>query len=220
MDICGPEINLNSGGTPGTPVGTLVPGVLKALTNKGSSQKNGNAPNNFTSPNPPQNPSVASPDNALTPSDSGPKLKPVIRLSDAPGINGLKQSARDWQVVAADSYLQAITTDDVLMNGQSDSAGNVFSSEEQQDKLAELAQQNPSRLWLITGHRAHHLEFNMIASSADDETKDACAQDTMGFHLFINSVPGYAYPGENLKQCIQSEQAISGSMLEPLREGK
>ena len=35
VDIMGPKINLNSGGSPGTPVGTLQPAVLKALASEG-----------------------------------------------------------------------------------------------------------------------------------------------------------------------------------------
>ncbi|HCB1674879.1 TPA: type VI secretion system tip protein VgrG, partial [Citrobacter freundii] len=39
VDIMGPKINLNSGGSPGTAVGTLKPEVLKALTDE-----NGDSP--------------------------------------------------------------------------------------------------------------------------------------------------------------------------------
>ncbi|HCB2209420.1 TPA: type IV secretion protein Rhs, partial [Citrobacter farmeri] len=37
VDITGPKINLNSGGSPGTPVRTLQPAVLKALVDAGDS---------------------------------------------------------------------------------------------------------------------------------------------------------------------------------------
>lgn len=82
----------------------------------------------------------------FAPEAAARNLKPVIRLSDAPGINGLAQSARPWQIVEANSYTQAITTDDVLMNGQTDNAGNVLGSEAQQEQLATLASQYASRL--------------------------------------------------------------------------
>ena len=36
VDICGPKINLNSGGSPGSPVGTVMPGMLRALTDEGN----------------------------------------------------------------------------------------------------------------------------------------------------------------------------------------
>jgi type VI secretion system secreted protein VgrG len=148
------------------------------------------------------------------------KLKPFIRLSDAPGVNGIAQPAREWQIVEAGSYMQAITTDDVLMSGQTDDAGQVLPSETQQEQLAELASQYGSRLWMVTGQRAHRLNFNMIPTETSNDTKDFCAQDTMGFHHEFNSVSGHVHPGEELKQCIQSEQQINGSMLETLREGK
>nr|WP_241957452.1 type IV secretion protein Rhs [Escherichia sp. MOD1-EC1915] len=37
----GPKINLNGGGSPGTPVPTLQPGVLEALTDEGSDKDGG-----------------------------------------------------------------------------------------------------------------------------------------------------------------------------------
>jgi len=147
-------------------------------------------------------------------------LKPVIRLSDAPGINGLAQPARQWQVVEAGSYMQAITTDDVLMSGQTDATGQVVQSETQKEQLAQLASQHPSRLWMITGQRAHRLNFNMIPTETANDIKDICAQDAMGFHHVFNSVSGHVQPGEKLKQCISTEQQMSGSMLETLREEK
>ncbi|MEG5552585.1 type VI secretion system tip protein VgrG, partial [Enterobacter wuhouensis] len=147
-------------------------------------------------------------------------LKPVLRLSDAPGVNGLAQSVRQWQIVEADSYMQAITTDEVLMNGQTDDAGNVLQSEMQQAQLIKLASQYLSRLWIVTGDRAHRLYFNVIPADTGSDAKDFCAQDAMGFHRMFNSVSGNIQPGEKLKQCIQDEQQISGAILDSLREEK
>ncbi|EOG5748225.1 type VI secretion system tip protein VgrG [Enterobacter roggenkampii] len=147
-------------------------------------------------------------------------LKPVLRLSDAPGVNGLAQSVRQWQIVEADSYIQAITTDEVLMNGQTDDAGNVLQSEKQQTQLIKLASQYSSRLWMVAGDRAHRLYFNMIPADTSSDAKDFCAQDAMGFHRMFNSVSGNIQPGEKLKQCIQDEQQISGAILDSLREEK
>jgi type VI secretion system secreted protein VgrG len=67
------------------------------------------------------------------------RFKPVLRISEAPGINGVAQPDRKWQIVSADSYMQAVTTDEVLMSGQTDANGKVLSSEAQQYQLAELA---------------------------------------------------------------------------------
>ncbi|EPT5087442.1 hypothetical protein ACVUCS_004508, partial [Salmonella enterica subsp. enterica] len=39
VDIVGPKINLNGGGSPGTPVGTLQPGVLAALAGDGDDEQ-------------------------------------------------------------------------------------------------------------------------------------------------------------------------------------
>ncbi|MEX5385341.1 type VI secretion system tip protein VgrG [Cronobacter muytjensii] len=147
-------------------------------------------------------------------------LKPVLCLSDAPGVNGLAQSVRQWQIVEADSYMQAITTDEVLMNGQTDDAGNVLQSETQQAQLIKLASQYLSRLWLVAGDRAHRLYFIMIPADISSDAKDFCAQDAMGFHRMFNSVSGNIQPGEKLKQCIQDEQQINGAILDSLREEK
>ncbi|CAH5713551.1 Actin cross-linking toxin VgrG1 [Klebsiella oxytoca] len=147
-------------------------------------------------------------------------LKPVLRLSDAPGVNGLAQSVRQWQIVEADSYMQAITTDEVLMNGQTDDAGNVLQSETQQAQLIKLASQYSSRLWMVAGDRAHRLYFNMIPADTGSDAKDFCAQDAMGFHRMFNSVSDNIQPGEKLKQCIQDEQQINGAILDSLREEK
>ncbi|WP_343445931.1 type VI secretion system tip protein VgrG [Enterobacter hormaechei] len=148
------------------------------------------------------------------------KLKPVLRISDAPGINGVVQPGCKWQIVLADSYMQAVTTDEVLMNGQSDSEGQVLQSEDQQYQLTELAKQNANQLWLVVGHRAHRLYFNVIPAATDEDVKDFCAQDTMGFHRIFNRISGNILPGEKLKQCIKTEQQVSGVMLESLRESK
>ncbi|HBD3716500.1 TPA: type VI secretion system tip protein VgrG [Escherichia coli] len=147
-------------------------------------------------------------------------LKPVLRLSDAPGVNGLAQSVRQWQIVEADSYMQAITTDEVLMNGQTDDAGNVFQSEMQQAQLIKLVSQYSSRLWIVVGDRAHKLYFNMIPADTSSDAKDCCAQDAMGFHRMFNSLSDNVRPGEKLKQCIQDEQQIYGAILDSLREEK
>ncbi|MFP8470447.1 DUF2345 domain-containing protein [Klebsiella grimontii] len=147
-------------------------------------------------------------------------LKPVLRLSDAPGVNGLAQSVRQWQIVEADSYMQAITTDEVLMNGQTDDAGNVLQSETQQAQLIKLASQYSSRLWMVAGDRAHRLYFNMIPADTGSDAKDFCAQDAMGFHRMFNSVSDNIQPGEKLEQCIQDEQQINGAILDSLREEK
>lgn len=146
--------------------------------------------------------------------------KPVLRLSDAPGVNGLAQSVRQWQIVEADSYMQAITTDEVLMNGQTDDAGNVLQSETQQAQLIKLASQYSSRLWMVAGDRAHRLYFNMIPADTGSDAKDFCAQDAMGFHRMFNSVSDNIQPGEKLEQCIQDEQQINGAILDSLREEK
>ncbi|EPT7109398.1 DUF2345 domain-containing protein, partial [Klebsiella michiganensis] len=147
-------------------------------------------------------------------------LKPVLRLSDAPGVNGLAQSVRQWQIVEAGSYMQAISTDEVLMNGQTDDAGNVLQSETQQAQLIKLASQYSSRLWMVAGDRAHRLYFNMIPADTGSDAKDFCAQDAMGFHRMFNSVSDNIQPGEKLKQCIQDEQQINGAILDSLREEK
>jgi hypothetical protein len=49
---------------------------------------------------------------------SDPKdYKPIIKLQDAPGVNGLPFMTKPWHIVVATSYLQAITTDQSVMTG-------------------------------------------------------------------------------------------------------
>ncbi|EOL8946931.1 type VI secretion system Vgr family protein [Cronobacter dublinensis] len=148
------------------------------------------------------------------------KIKPVLRISDAPGINGICQPACKWQIVIADSYMQAITTDETVMKGQSDADGTVLESETQQYELAELAKKYEGQLWLVFGHRAHHLYFSVIPASTQENTKDLCAQDSMGFHQFFNCLWVNTAPGEKLRECIKDEQRVSGTLLESLREDK
>ncbi|MDT3600815.1 type VI secretion system tip protein VgrG [Cronobacter malonaticus] len=145
------------------------------------------------------------------------EIKPVLRVADAPGINGLAQSGRKWQVVLAQSYIQAVTTDEVLMNGKADAEGKVLHSESEQNQLVQLAKQYYGQLWLVIGHRAHQLYFNIIPDGSQENIKDLCAQDAMGFHPLFNYIAGNTRPGEKLTQCIKAEQQLSGTMLESLR---
>ncbi|NCH99210.1 DUF2345 domain-containing protein [Cronobacter malonaticus] len=145
------------------------------------------------------------------------EIKPVLRIADAPGINGLAQSGCKWQVVLAESYIQAVTTDEVLMKGKTDAEGKVLHSEYEQNQLAQLAKQYYGQLWLVIGHRAHQLYFNIIPDVSQENIKDLCALDAMGFHPLFNSIAGNTRPGEKLTQCIKAEQQLSGTMLESLR---
>ena len=148
------------------------------------------------------------------------RLKPVIRISDAPGVNGIGQGACGWQIVTADSYIQAISTDEILMSGQSDMSGKILQTEAQQEQLALLVAEYPNRLWLIVGHRAHRLYFNTVTDAVSGARKDSCALDSMGFHQAFNHLSGNIQPGESLKQCIKAEQGMAGLMLNSLREEK
>ncbi|EGT4489328.1 type VI secretion system tip protein VgrG [Cronobacter malonaticus] len=145
------------------------------------------------------------------------EIKPVLRIADAPGINGLAQSGCKWQVVLAESYIQAVTTDEVLMKGKTDAEGKVLHSEYEQNQLAQLAKQYYGQLWLVIGHRAHQLYFNIIPDVSQENIKDLCALDAMGFHPLFNSIAGNTRLGEKLTQCIKAEQQLSGTMLESLR---
>ncbi|WP_285112386.1 type VI secretion system Vgr family protein [Leclercia adecarboxylata] len=163
---------------------------------------------------------VASQATGDSPEQKKTKLKPVFRIAEAPGVNGLVQPGCKWQIVLADSYMQAVTTDEVLMNGESDAEGKVLQSDAQQLQLTELATQYANQLWLVAGHRAHRLYFNVISDTAHEDVKDYCAQDTMGFHRAFNTISGKIIPGEKLNVCIKTEQQVNGTMLKSLREGK
>ena len=88
------------------------------------------------------------------------------------------------------------------MNGQSDAKGKVLQSEAQQIQLMELTTQYANQLWLVVGHRAHRLYFNVISEASHEDVKDYCAQDTMGFHRAFNNISRQIIPGEQFKQCI------------------
>lgn len=147
------------------------------------------------------------------------ELNPVMRLGDAPGVNGQPQAQRRWQIVAAASVMEAISTDDVLISGESGTSGLLLSSQ-QQERLTGLAQQYSDPLWLVIGQRAHRLRFNVIPAAASDAVKDACALDTLGYHQAYNSVTGSMPPGDALLQCVRSEQNAGGALLLPLTEGQ
>uniref|UniRef100_UPI001FD77209 DUF2345 domain-containing protein n=1 Tax=Pantoea endophytica TaxID=92488 RepID=UPI001FD77209 len=145
-------------------------------------------------------------------------LLPVIRLGDSPGINGQVNSQRRWQIVPAGSSSEAMSTDDVLMSGISGEQGLVLTSKEQQAELTELAQRYSDCLWLVTGQRAHRLRFNVIPADASEEIKDACAQNTMGYHHDFGAIKGSAAPGTALTQCVRAEQNTGAPLLPPLTE--
>lgn len=145
------------------------------------------------------------------------KLKPVLRIADAPGVNGLGQPGRQWQIVEANNSMQAITTDQVLMEGESDATGHVLQTAAQQDQLIQLALQYQNCLWLVIGHRAHRLSFNTVPASASENTRVHCELDAMGFHQQFNRLSGNGQPTEELKQRIQAEQAAGG---QPIRGQK
>ncbi|EOF5502134.1 hypothetical protein ACK1O8_004766, partial [Salmonella enterica] len=111
---------------------------------------------------------------------SDPKdYKPIIKLQDAPGVNGLPFMAKDWNIVVATSYLQAITTDQSVMTGTSDDSGYLLSTEEQQLELMRLYQQYSSQLWLVAGDRAHKISFYQAGIEQPLIVRDYYAQDTM-----------------------------------------
>ncbi|MCR3693492.1 hypothetical protein M8449_26860, partial [Citrobacter freundii] len=52
VDIMGPKINLNSGGSPDTPVGTMQPTVLTTLSSDGTGENSGSGDDSNVSGNP------------------------------------------------------------------------------------------------------------------------------------------------------------------------
>lgn len=145
--------------------------------------------------------------------------KPVIRLQDAPGINGLPFIAKDWHIVVASSYLQAITTDQSVMAGTSDGSGYLLSTEEQEQELMRLYQQTPSQLWLVEGNRAHKISFYQAGMEQPLAVRDYYAQDTMGYHQEFNQVIA-SCPGDELWECVRRESgAADGNSLLDLLAG-
>lgn len=148
------------------------------------------------------------------------QYKPVIRLQDAPGINGLPFIAKDWHIVVASSYLQAITTDQSVMTGTSDDSGYLLSTEEQEQELMRLYQQTPSQLWLVEGNRAHKMSFYKAGMEQPLAVQDYYAQDTMGYHREFNQVIA-SCPGDELWECVRRESGIAdGNSLLDLLTGK
>lgn len=126
---------------------------------------------------------------------------PVIKLQDAPGVNGLPFIAKDWRIVIATSYLQAVTTDQIVMTGTSNDSGYLFSTEEQSRELMQLYQQMPSQLWLVESNLAHQISFYLAGTEQpeivqDYYVQDYYAQDTMGYHREFNKVMDTC-PGED-----------------------
>lgn len=145
---------------------------------------------------------------------------PVIKLQDAPGVNGLPFIAKDWRIVVATSYLQAITTDQTVMTGTSNDSGYLFSTEEQSRELMQLYQQMPSQLWLVEGNRAHKISFYLAGIDKPDVIRDYFAQDTMGFHRKFNQVIETC-PGKEFRECVRRETDVAdGESLLDLLMGK
>lgn len=149
------------------------------------------------------------------------EYKPVIRLQDAPGMNGLLFIAKNWYIVIATSYFQAITTDQSVMTGTSDGSGYLLSTEEQEHKLMQLYQKTPSQLWLVEGGRAHQISFYQAGTKQSECVRDYYAQDTMGYHLSFNQVVA-SRPGTELEECVRRESGVAtgGSLLDLLMEEK
>lgn len=165
---------------------------------------------------------IADPENTATVEPPEPKeYKPVIRLLDAPGVNGLPFIAKDWHIVIATSYLQAMTTDQVVMAGSSDDSGYLLSTEEQERELMQLYQQTPSQLWLVEGNRAHKISFFKARTEQSEFVRDYYAQDTMGYHRKFNQVITTC-PETELGECVRRESGMedSGSLLDLLMEKK
>jgi hypothetical protein len=157
----------------------------------------------------PSSDSSETPDTEAPPPPPAPKkYKPVIRLQDAPGINGLPLTTKNWHIVIAASYLQAVTTDQCVMTGTSDDSGYLFNTKEQE--LMRLHQLTPSRLWLVVGNRAYKISFYQIGIEQPLATRDYYAQDTMGYHRKFNQVIT-SCPGDELWKCVRRESGVTGS---------
>ena len=140
---------------------------------------------------------------------SEPKdYKPIIKLQDAPGVNGLPFMTKPWHIVVATSYLQAITTDQSVMTGNSDNSGYLLSTEEQQRELMSLYQQNPAQLWLVEGNRAHKISFYQAGIDQPEVVQDFYAQDTMGYHREVNQVIK-SCSGSELWECVRRETGVA-----------
>ncbi|MFZ4215094.1 DUF2345 domain-containing protein, partial [Pantoea endophytica] len=137
-------------------------------------------------------------------------LKPLIYLGDAPGSAGHAHAQRGWQIVIAQSKSEAMSTDEIVMRGESDSQGRLLSAE-QQTHLAELAKQHADRLWLVSGQRVLRVRLSIIPSTADEAVKEACALDALGYHRAFNRASGSEVPFSAFTQCIRKEQQTEAS---------
>ena len=137
-------------------------------------------------------------------------LNPLIYLGDAPGSAGHAHAQRGWQIVIAQSKSEAMSTDEIVMRGESDSQGRLLSAE-QQTHLAELAKQHADRLWLVSGQRVLRVRLSIIPSTADEAVKEACALDALGYHRAFNRASGSEVPFSAFTQCIRKEQQTEAS---------
>jgi len=146
---------------------------------------------------------------------------PLIVVQDAPGVNGLPYVAREWHVVIADTVLQALSTDEVVMTGTSDNAGKLFTTEDQSRELMRLYQQMPSSLWVVEGNRAHNIAIYLTGNGRSRFTLDGYAEDTMGYHREFD-VTIKTRPGEALWERVRRESKVTdeGSLLDLLKEEK
>lgn len=132
-------------------------------------------------------------------------VKPVMRFDDAPGSNGQYHAKRSWQIVSALSIEQAMSTDEVLMSGESDAQGRLLSPE-QQTQLVDLAKQRSDGIWLVSGQRAQRVQFSVIPTAASVAVKEACALDALGYHRAFNRTHDSDMPVSTFTQCVRTEQ--------------
>ncbi|MFE80797.1 type VI secretion system tip protein VgrG, partial [Salmonella enterica] len=157
VDIVGPKINLNSGGSPGTPVGTLLPGVLEALMDEDNGQDSGGEGTG----------DGRGPDDSGEPDDENKANLQSLRFA----FPGADSSVKTMSWLIGQPYKI------------SDSKGNVLVSGtiEQSGRLPRVMLDEPDELTLMMG--SEEWEVEDLALGNDDTSSDDAAYDDEGYDL-------------------------------------
>ncbi|ELS2979629.1 type VI secretion system tip protein VgrG, partial [Salmonella enterica] len=157
VDIVGPKINLNSGGSPGTPVGTLLPGVLEALMDEDNGQDSGGEGTG----------DGRGPDDSGEPDDENKANLQSLRFA----FPGADSSVKTMSWLIGQPYKI------------SDSKGNVLVSGtiEQSGRLPRVMLDEPDELTLMMG--SEEWEVENLALGNDDTSSDDAAYDDEGYDL-------------------------------------
>ena len=104
-----------------------------------------------------------------------------LQLQDMPGPNGVVLPQTDWRISRAPSEDEALTSDRVLLSGQSDDQGQLILSAADHRKLQAAWNGYPGQLWIVAEGHVHQLWLSQDAGQWNDLQAQHFALDALGY---------------------------------------